>query len=474
MDTAPTVTRTEVIDRVRAARIAEQRAAFEQLELALEWAHLHPCPSGSAPAQWDEADLHGEGLTPLAGVGAPWVAEFAPLDLAAVLDITLAAARQLIADALELAHRLPRLWDLARTSAIPVWRARQIAQLTGDLTLEAATFADRLISATPTRINQVQTERLVHEARLYFDPDRAHAEEEEALSRRGVWLRRQTGPATTEVSMTLDSSDAQLFDATLTRIAADLRALGDTEPLDVRRAKAVGIIADPQHALDLMSGREAAPTDDARRGSANLFVHLTPEDLAADLHRHTSGHTGAATVERLGALTTTLLADWLARYAQTGTTITLRPIIDLSDETSVGQHDPPEAMRELVIQRDATCVFPGCHRDSRICDLDHIIEYVPMEEGGPPGQTHPGNLAPLCRTTTAPRPTPPGTTSATTAAATPGPAPPATSTPSPHHPDDPADRSPPKAPAQRDCLTPCQPAPRGAAPPRPQGPAARC
>ena len=31
------------------------------------------------------------------------------------------------------------------------------------------------------------------------------------------------------------------------------------------------------------------------------------------------------------------------------------------------------------------------------CDLDHIDPYVPLDEGGPPGQTHPGNLAPLCR-----------------------------------------------------------------------------
>ncbi len=55
-------------------------------------------------------------------------------------------------------------------------------------------------------------------------------------------------------------------------------------------------------------------------------------------------------------------------------------------------------MRETVILRDAHCVFPGCRRDSRACDLDHITEYLPMEDGGPPGQTHPGNLAPLCRT----------------------------------------------------------------------------
>ena len=55
-------------------------------------------------------------------------------------------------------------------------------------------------------------------------------------------------------------------------------------------------------------------------------------------------------------------------------------------------------MREQVILRDAHCVFPGCTRDSRACDLDHITPYIPLDEGGPPGQTRPSNLAPLCRT----------------------------------------------------------------------------
>ncbi len=84
--------------------------------------------------------------------------------------------------------------------------------------------------------------------------------------------------------MTLDTPDALLFDQTVTRIAGDLKELGDTEDLDVRRARAVGILADPQHALDLLSGREgAAPSRGARAGAANLYVHLTPADLAADL-----------------------------------------------------------------------------------------------------------------------------------------------------------------------------------------------
>ncbi len=84
-------------------------------------------------------------------------------------------------------------------------------------------FADRLIAATPAKINQVRAERLVQEARLYFDPDRAVADEEEALAQRGVWLRHGGAPATTDVFMTLDTPDAELLDQSIGRIAADLK-----------------------------------------------------------------------------------------------------------------------------------------------------------------------------------------------------------------------------------------------------------
>ena len=54
-------------------------------------------------------------------------------------------------------------------------------------------------------------------------------------------------------------------------------------------------------------------------------------------------------------------------------------------------------MREQAILRDRRCVFPWCGRDARSTDLDHIVPFVPPDEGGPPGQTNPQNLAPLCR-----------------------------------------------------------------------------
>ena len=63
-------------------------------------------------------------------------------------------------------------------------------------------------------------------------------------------------------------------------------------------------------------------------------------------------------------------------------------------DDAVDPHDPPGWMRDLVILRDQHCVFPWCQRTARACDLDHLDPY---DEHGPPGQTRPDNLAPLCR-----------------------------------------------------------------------------
>jgi hypothetical protein len=97
-------------------------------------------------------------------------------------------------------------------------------------------------------------------------------------------------------------------------------------------------------------------------------------------------------VEKLGPLTMAAIRHWLGTSR-----FTLQPVLDLARTDVVDQHDPPAWMRELVILRDRTCVHPYCTVDSRDCDLDHIEAYVEMDDGGPPGQTNPESLAPLCR-----------------------------------------------------------------------------
>ena len=120
----------------------------------------------------------------------------------------------------------------------------------------------------------------------------------------------------------------------------------------------------------------------------NLYVHVSLADLAT----HAAGNQAVGEVEKLGPATLDLIRAWLA-----DSKARILPVLDLNRTDAVDQHDPPPWMRELVILRDRHCVFPWCGRDARACDLDHIVAYVPPDEGGPPGQTNPQNLAPLCR-----------------------------------------------------------------------------
>ena len=109
-----------------------------------------------------------------------------------------------------------------------------------------------------------------------------------------------------------------------------------------------------------------------------------------------AGGPGLAATDRLGPVVVVVaqLQDWLARH---GSIATLTPVIDLSRRDAVDRHDPPEWMATQVRLRDPHCVYPHCDRRSWDCDLDHIDAYQSPDNGGPPGQTHPDNLAPLCR-----------------------------------------------------------------------------
>ncbi len=271
------------------------------------------------------------------------------------------------------------------------------------------------------RLNPHRVGVLVHEARLYADPDRAIADHDAALETRKVDVRLDRGaPGTGEVFMVLDEADTIAFDHTVSTMAATIGALGHHGTLDVRRAHAVGLLADPQAALDLLVAQDVAdpdrpvdpdhdpgvcvaddlahaPATPFRRptpaggdegGEVVLVFHVTDRDLLDDPH-------GVAHSPKLGPVLTGRLRSWLLCAGQ----VTIQPVVDLDPAAHppVDVHDPPARMAAMVRLRDVTCVYPRCGRPAETCDLDHIDPYVPMDQGGPTGQTHPGNLAPLCR-----------------------------------------------------------------------------
>ena len=82
------------------------------------------------------------------------------------------------------------------------------------------------------------------------------------------------------------------------------------------------------------------------------------------------------------------------------TKVTVKPVIDLDQEKSAPGYEIPDRIREHVVLRDRTCVFPFCGRPARGCDVDHVIEYDhdAEAEGRPqPGPTETENLGALCR-----------------------------------------------------------------------------
>jgi hypothetical protein len=117
-----------------------------------------------------------------------------------------------------------------------------------------------------------------------------------------------------------------------------------------------------------------------------LVVHLTDTVL-------TGVSTGSTTaVGRCGNTRTPIspeqIRDWLN---VSGTTVTVRPVLDLADCAPVDSYEIPDRLRRQVTLRAHHCVYPYCTRRAEACDLDHIH---PHAHGG---ATCPCNLAALCR-----------------------------------------------------------------------------
>jgi hypothetical protein len=306
MTTTPTDPRAAVLGAARAAVTARMRADADLLAAAAQWALLHPVVEAVDAAGW----VFGEDLVALAGPGAPLVAEFAPAELAAVLGWRTETVTQLMGEAWELQTRLRRVWADVQALRLSVPLARFAAEQTRDLDPDQARRADRLLAGA-AKLTRPMITRIVEDIRLHADPDRAVALEQNALAARGVEVRPGLCPATLEVVMSLDVADAEAFEDTVAHLADRLGRLGDPGDLEVRRARAVGILAHPQAALDLLCGEPSDTEAAAAAARVNLDLHL---DLATLADLALRGLTGPVHAERYGTAPTDLVHQWLTGW----------------------------------------------------------------------------------------------------------------------------------------------------------------
>src|SRR3954464_7253700 len=129
----------DVLAFARACQIEADRAQSAQFTAAVIWAEQHPPESIDEAATW-LAGKGGDTGIPLAGEGAPLVAEFCVAEFALAIGRSTDSGRAMIAHAVEVKYRLPRTWARVQSGEVQAWRARRIAELTQPLSMDAAAF----------------------------------------------------------------------------------------------------------------------------------------------------------------------------------------------------------------------------------------------------------------------------------------------------------------------------------------------
>ncbi|HWM72235.1 MAG TPA: HNH endonuclease signature motif containing protein, partial [Nocardioides sp.] len=355
-----------LLDAVRAELAARDAAEVRMLHRVVEFCAAHQVEEAEAATVTERG--RDTGLA-LAGPGAPFVSEFAIIELASTVSMTADAGRRYVGRVLEVRHRLPLIWDRVESGDLAWWRAARIADHTVVLPAAGAAHVDRRLAAVAHKVGVIFTEKLCQEALDAFDPAQAEERREAAAENRRVDVHLdQTGRhGTVDIAGSADTADALDLEAALAQAAAELAANGCGESLDVRRSMALGLIA--RHYLGAGNGPLVKPRQ------VQIHVHLRdPETGRCDNTR------APISVEQVRGWCTNPDTD-----------VTIRPVVDLNEHIRVDGYEVPDRLAHQAEQRDGTCIHPWCTRPARSCDKDHAIPY---HRGG---TTSTDNIAPLCR-----------------------------------------------------------------------------
>ena len=269
------------VDPLQLAGLVEQNAVelrqheAGKLVLAAAWADAHgveddPVPSGPLVERWVQ----------LGAIGTPKVAEFCVPEFAALNAVSVSTGRALITAALDLRHRMPRLWRQVRDGSVHAWKARKVAEATRCLSVAAAGEVDQAICGFIESVPWPRCETILQAAILDADPDQVREREQRAKTQRRVWCSDAEDGLTTIVARA-NSGDATWFMATVNRIADILKAQGSLELVGERRARAVGILAQPAVAIRLLA--EHRHDSDAAERPAPHGLHHEAELQDLDL-----------------------------------------------------------------------------------------------------------------------------------------------------------------------------------------------
>lgn len=392
----------EILATAEGCLTRRRRAEADDLLLLLCWADSH----GGGPQHEPDpvpARRGGPRLVSIGGEGTPEVVDLCFAEMAIARQASEVATRRMTADALDLRHRLPRVWNHVQELVCETWVARKVARMSRPLSQHAVALVDEAVAdaieQSPSRLlaiaeaKIIETDQTAHEARI-----------QENRLRKGVWFPRpQPGAMVDEddnvagvrsVFGRMDEADAIELEQAIEDLAGVLAEHGDYVPdapptWDQLRAASLGLLARPADALALLSGESRGGSEGARTASrparrcATLVAHLTDATLGGLAE-------GVARVESVGPM---LLDQLAALFAHRD--IEVLPVVDLREHRAVNGYEHPTDVRTRTSLRTLGEVFPhSAGRPEARIDHDHPRPY---EVDGPPGQTGDHNDAPLTR-----------------------------------------------------------------------------
>lgn len=403
------LTEADLLDHAEAVARTQRECEVQTLRIAVQHAVTNN-PDRLDPSL---TKLPGrERARRFGGVGTPDVAEFCCAELGARLGITSWSAFSLMADALDLVIRLPRLWRRVEALEVRASYARFVARRTRDLTIEQAAYVDaRVAESADGRIPWSRFEALVLGAVAASDPEAAAAREGEQARRQLANPTRSTEDGMRGFYVRAPFHVVARLDAIVTHLARILADLGDTDPEDHRRVKAVLVLTDPRRAAELMTtyaawrdrpADPAEPTDAPSTAPTDEPAERTGERPEVDwdalmpsvvltLHVYAGDEeTGVARVEGHGPVTEAWLRQHLGPHAR----FTVRPVFDVAGQAPVDAYEIPDRHRRAVHLMTPADTFPWGSSTSRTQQIDHTERFRHGADA-PAGQSGVGNYGPM-------------------------------------------------------------------------------
>jgi len=296
-----------------------------------------------------------------------------------------------------LQERCPRLWDEFAAGRTSERHAVEAARLATSLPRDDETWSafDDGVADTATKLTPAKFAVAARALR-----ERVHAESIDARHRRaardrGVWMTPELD-GMASLNALLPAERARSIMARLDRAARHLRAAPDEERT-VAQLRA-DVLADltTMPAPDRTTAGAPSPTpglrEEAVSSAAAARTHPSTPTVVVTVPALTllGADNRPATLEGYGPIDLDT-ARRLAGEASSWVRLLTHPVTGAPLVLDRQTYRVPVALRRWLGVTSPTCVFPGCNRPARDCDLDHLTAWT---DGG---TTDADNLSPECR-----------------------------------------------------------------------------